>query len=77
MKNPNERSIFAQRLRQARIAKGMTQEAMALELGLCHPCTFFWEAGRNMPKTERLPEIARMLGVSLDWLFGLDKGGTA
>ena len=66
------RGIFAQRLHEARKSKGITGEALAFELDIAPCSVYWWESGRNLPRTERLIEIAIALGVSLDWLCGLE-----
>ena len=63
---------FGQRLQEARKAKGFSQEDLADLLGVSHVQVAFWEMGRNAPRVEKLPAIAGALGVSLDWLFGIE-----
>lgn len=67
--DPN--SPFPARMREARLAKGLTHEKLAFELNVEHPCTWFWEHGRNFPRVNVLLKLATTLNVSLDWLFGL------
>ena len=71
MKN-SEYSIFARRLREARKANGLSVEKVAHALDLEPSSVYWWEVDRNHPRINRLPAIARLLGVSLDWLLGMD-----
>ena len=64
--------MFGQRLRAARVEKGLTREKFAHAVGVDPPCAYRWESGRNYPRTEKLIEISRELGVSIDWLVGVD-----
>jgi transcriptional regulator with XRE-family HTH domain len=66
--------LFGQRLRAARVEKGLTRERFAHAVGVDPPCAYWWESGRNYPRTEKLIEISRYLGVSIDWLCGLECG---
>lgn len=63
---------FGRRMQEARKAKGFTQYDLADLLEVSHVQVAFWEMGRNGPRVEKLPAIAGALGVSLDWLFGIE-----
>lgn len=73
----SERSIFAQRFREARKKKGLSVEKVAWALDIEPSSVNWWEMGRNNPRINRLPAIARLLDVSLDWLLGMDVEGNA
>lgn len=76
------------RIRQARLAKGMGLKKLALALkaaagtpitnerhkrcGL-HQNVVRWEKGYNMPRTAQLRLVCEVLGVSADWLLGLQE----
>ncbi len=48
--------------------KGVTDYAVAKETGI-NPVTFAdWKKGKSAPKTEKLLQIARYFGVTLDYL---------
>lgn len=68
---PSVRQTFASRLREARQAKKWTQAQLrgALDLGTGTIGT--WETGIALPSTAKAVQLAGLLGVSLDWLFGL------
>ena len=62
---------FNEKLRQARKAKGITQEDLADEIG-SHPASVSnYETGRSMPSTLTLIDLCEVLDVSADWLLGL------
>ncbi len=73
-------SVFASQLIKYRKRKGMTQEALARLLNVTPQAVSKWEKG-GYPDGELLPDIAKILDVSLDVLFGLkeddDANGTA
>lgn len=56
-------------IRKYRKAKNMTQEEMALRLGVTAPAVNKWENGNSLPDITLLAPIARLLGISLDTLL--------
>ena len=60
---------FADRLREARVAAGMTQEQLGFALGITKSSVSAWENGRETPSFRMLPELRRHLGRSLDELI--------
>ncbi len=65
-------SVFSTQLVKYRKLRGLTQEALASRLNVTPQAVSKWEKG-GYPDGELLPEIARVLEVSLDVLFGLCK----
>ncbi|WP_257385541.1 helix-turn-helix domain-containing protein [Tahibacter caeni] len=61
---------FGTRFKQLRKASGLTQEAIALELGLTKGAVSAWEAGASEPRIETLRALRSLLGVSFDDLVG-------
>lgn len=59
---------FADRLREARVAAGMTQEQLGFALGVTKSSVSAWENARETPSFRLLPELRRLLGRSLDEL---------
>ncbi|QOF28774.1 XRE family transcriptional regulator [Mycobacteroides abscessus subsp. abscessus] len=57
------------RIRAARIERGMTQEALALDSGVTRNVLIDVEHGRRGLLYERLVDIADALGVSVGSLF--------
>lgn len=65
-----ENEPFGARLRAARQALGLSQEALGLELGVTKATVSNWENGRDNPSVQFLVLMPAKLGVSLDHLFG-------
>ena len=65
-----EREAFGARLRKAREATGLDKEAFAARIGAYKATYSAWENG-DIPGSTRFPELARALGVSTDYLYGL------
>ena len=59
------------KLRSLRIAKGVTQEMLAAEIGVTAQAVSKWERGTTTPDISLLPELSVFFGVSIDELFGL------
>ena len=56
-------------LRARRKAAGLTVEDLAAALGCRHQAVSAWERGEALPTADRLPEIARALGCTIDELY--------
>lgn len=56
-------------IRKYRKQKHMTQEEMAVRLGVTAPAVNKWEKGNSCPDITLLAPIARLLGISLDTLL--------
>ena len=61
-------STIATRIREQRIAAGMTQRELAETIGLTIESLSRAERGTIVPKTQTLARIARALGTTLDQL---------
>lgn len=48
----------------------LTQEALAQMLGVDRSTVAKWETGEALPRAGKLPELARILGCSVDDLLG-------
>lgn len=59
------------KLRALRLAKKITQEQLAEEMGVTAQAVSKWERGVTMPDISLLPELSVFFGVTLDELFGL------
>jgi DNA-binding XRE family transcriptional regulator len=65
--------FFQTRLQNARKAKKLTQMGLGTAAGLSHPSWIaHFEAGRRHPNIIHLAALCRALGVSADYLLGLD-----
>ena len=60
-----------ERLKQARKAAGKTQKEIAGALGITESTYCGYETGKRRPDALKIPEIARALDVSTDYLLGL------
>ncbi len=59
------------RLRQARDLAGLTQEEAAERSQIKLTRIRAWERSRNAPAFDAITSLARVYGVSLDWLAGM------
>lgn len=64
------RERFSQRLRAAREATGLDRAAFAEKIGKYKATYSAWENG-NLPGSGAFPRLAKALGVSTDYLYGL------
>ena len=53
-----------------RKANGFTQEVLAEKLGISSQAVSKWETEQAMPDVATLPQLARLLNVSIDKLLG-------
>lgn len=59
----------AARIRQARLAQGLSQQDLALVCGVLSTQVSRWERDISKPCLESLTEVSAALGVSSDWLL--------
>ncbi len=62
-------NLFAERLKNARIAKGMTLQQLADKINISKQMISKYEAERSFPTSENLINIAKVLGVNIDYFF--------
>ena len=60
---------MSERIKLARIDRGMTQKALAERLGITRPAVTQWETG-TVPEKPRMAAIAEVLNVDEGWLSG-------
>lgn len=65
--------MLAERLKQAREAKGFSQIEMASKIGVSQAAYCYYEQGLRIPSLGVAKTICGVLNVSLDWLTGNDK----
>lgn len=65
-------SDFAQKLKQLRIEKGLTQAEASKMLGLTRNAFTNYELGIRQPSYEILKNICKFFNVSADYLLGLE-----
>ena len=63
--------MVGERLIKLRKSRNMNQEQLANELSLSKFCISQYEKGKNNPSEETIIKIARMFGVTSDYLLGL------
>lgn len=63
-------SVFSERLIQLRKNKGISQNALAKEIGISSRIYQEYEYGKSEPKMSNLVSIANFFGVSMDYLSG-------
>ena len=56
-------------IKTVRESKNLTQQYIANELGISRTSVAMWETGEAMPRADRLPELAKILGCTIDELF--------
>lgn len=56
-------------IRQLRMEKGYSQATLADKIGVSQQAVTQWETGDAMPRADKLPELARLLGCKVDDLF--------
>lgn len=61
----------AKEIREARIAKNMTQMNLADEMGVSYQAVSNWERGGSMPDIGKLEELCQILDLSLEQLLGV------
>jgi len=60
-------------LKETRLAKGLTQEVLADQLGVSRQTIIAIEKVKYVPSVKLALEIANTLGVSIDQLFWVEK----
>lgn len=59
------------KIKEFRLHKNMTQEALGRKLNVSAQAVSKWESGTTMPDIQLLPELSVVLGVSIDALFSM------
>ena len=61
---------IGRKISELRKGKNMTQPELADRMGISFQAVSNWERGNSMPDIAKLPELAEILGVSVDELLG-------
>ena len=64
---------LAGKIKQLREKSEMTQAELARELGLTRSSINAWEMGLSVPSTPFIVELAKLFGVSTDYLLDIEK----
>lgn len=62
--------MFGQRVKELRKIYGLSQQQLAIKLGIERSTVAHWESGKTAPNYEVLDKIADIFEVSLDFLLG-------
>lgn len=68
--------MVAERIKQLREQKGMTQAELARQLGITRSSVNAWEMGISVPSTQYVVELAELFSVSTDYLLGVNTSAT-
>ncbi|MCL2530944.1 MAG: helix-turn-helix domain-containing protein [Oscillospiraceae bacterium] len=64
---------LAKNIRQFRLQQNLTQEELALRLGVTAQAVSRWERGECCPDISLLPGLAGLFGTTIDQLLGVDE----
>lgn len=56
-------------IKNLRMSAGLKQEDIALKLNVDRSAVAKWETGEAMPRADKLPELANVLGCTIDELY--------
>ena len=62
---------FAERLKELRLEKGLSQRELAKAVNLTHTAILRWEIETHIPNAEAVVILAKFFCVSTDYLLGL------
>lgn len=63
---------FAERLKELRAEKEMSQTQLSKETGLSHSAIVYWETEQRVPNANAIITLALFFGVTTDYLLGLE-----
>lgn len=66
---------FAEHLTVLRKQRGWSQEELGDRIGVTRQTVSKWEVGQSTPELEKLVELSRLFGMSIDRLVGLEETG--
>ena len=64
---------FAEHLTSLRKQRGWSQEELGNQIGVTRQTVSKWEMGQSTPELEKLVELSRLFGMSIDRLVGLEE----
>ena len=68
--------MIADKIKLLREKEGLTQTALARELGLTRSSVNAWDMGISVPSTQYVVELAWFFGVSSDYLLDINATAT-
>lgn len=63
---------FAERLKELRVEKSLSQMQLAQNTGLSHTAIVNWERQQRVPNAKAIIVLAKFFGVTTDYLLGLE-----
>ena len=63
---------FAEHLMLLRKQRGWSQEELGNQINVTRQTVSKWELGQSTPELEKLIELAKLFGMSIDRLVGLE-----
>ena len=63
---------LGRRILECRQNKNVTQEELAVRIGITPQALSKWERNQSLPDTALLADLCRVLGVSVDYLLGTE-----
>lgn len=66
---------FAEHLMTLRKQRGWSQEELGSQIGVTRQTVSKWEMGQSTPELEKLVELSKLFGMSIDRLVGLEEPG--
>lgn len=72
IKNINATKNFAERLKELRLDKKLSSDALGKALGISGSIILRWEKAERSATIDNLAKIAEFFGVSADYLLGLE-----
>lgn len=54
---------------------GLTTAELARQMGVDRAAAFRWEMGTALPRADKIPRLASLLGCTIDELFGWGQDG--
>ncbi len=63
---------FAERLKELRIEKELSQAQLAKATGLSHTSIVYWETEQRVPNANAIIILAGFFGVTTDYLLGVE-----
>ena len=61
-------------IKALREGKNLTQEELCKKIGVSQPAIAKWETGDSLPRADKLPQLAQILGCKIDDLFEGERG---
>ena len=63
------------RIKEAREARGWTQERLASEINTTQQTVQRWESGQTDPKSSTIKDISKALGITVSFIMNVNEDG--